>query len=95
MFLICGPLYKEGDFIGLSDIRNKLIHGDRISNEFIKMLSEAESSLQYMIERILLTIMGYSVSNSDVSKLLLSQDRYRLNRTADEQMKFKAYIDKM
>ena len=89
------PLYKEGDFIGLSDIRNKLIHGDRISNEFIKMLSEAKSSLQYMIERILLTIMSYPVNNSDVSKRLLLQDRYRLNWTADEQMKFKAYIDKM
>ena len=89
------PLYRAGNIVGLSDIRNKLIHGDRISNEFIKMLSEAKSSLQYMIERILLTIMGYPVNNSDVSKLLLSQDRYRLNWTAAEQMKFTAYIDKM
>ena len=89
------PLYRAGNIIGLSDIRNKLIHGDRISNEFIKMLSEAKSSLQYMIERILLTIMGYPVNSSDVSKRLLLQDRYRLNWTADEQMKFKAYIDKM
>jgi len=89
------PLYREGFFVGLSDIRNKLIHGDRISSEFIKMLSEAESSLQYMLERILLSIMGFPVHNSDVSKQLLSCDRYRLNWTVDEQMKFKDYIDEM
>ena len=89
------PLYREGCFVGLSDIRNKLIHGDRISDEFIKMLSEAESSLQYMLERILLTIMGFSDHNSDVSKELLSHDRCRLNWTDDEQMKFKDYINEM
>lgn len=89
------PLYRTGNIIGLSDIRNKLIHGDIISSEFIKMLSEAKSSLQYMLERVLLTIMGYSANNSDVSKMLLSNDQYRLNWTVDEQIKFTAYIDNM
>jgi len=87
------PLYREGCFIGLADIRNILIHGDRISGEFNKMLSEAERSLQYMLERILLSVMGFSVRKSDVSKELLSCDPYRLAWTVDEQLKFKDYID--
>lgn len=89
------PLYRAGNIIGLSDIRNKLIHGDKISYDYIKMLSEAEDSLHYMIERILLTIMGYPVENSDVSKSTLSHDPYRLNWTDEEQIEFSTYIDNM
>jgi hypothetical protein len=89
------PLYRTGNMIGLSDIRNKLIHGDKISYDYIKMLSDAEDSLHYMIERILLAIMGYPVENSDVSKSTLSHDPYRLNWTEAEQIEFSTYIDNM
>ena len=87
------PLYREGCFVGLAEIRNILIHGDKISREFNKMLFEAKESLQYMLERSLLSVMGFSVQKSDVSKELLSCDPYRLSWTVDEQLKFKEYID--
>lgn len=87
------PLYGEKFIAGLSDIRNLLIHGIRISGEFNKMLSEAKESLQYMLERTLLSLMGFPVQESDVSKSLLSCDPYRLNWTVDEQKNFKDYID--
>ncbi|MBL0379094.1 MAG: hypothetical protein N839_0005245 [Desulfofustis sp. PB-SRB1] len=89
------PLFRVDGIIGLSDIRNKLIHGDIISNDYIKMLSEANSSLQYMLERVLLTILEYPIDKSDVSKTLLFYDQFRLNWTVDEQIKFTDYIDNL
>ena len=59
------------------------------------MMVEAEESLQYMVERILLTIFGYPIKDSDVSESRLRQDPYRLNWKNDEQIEFSSYIDNM
>jgi hypothetical protein len=61
------PLFKTRDIVGLSDIRNKLIHGDKLPDKFHDALWVAEENLRFMIERILIKILGFSVHRTEVS----------------------------
>ena len=88
------PLFKKDNIVGLSDIRNKYIHGDAISSQFNKMQCLANESLQYMLERILLQILCFPIEKSKVSCTLLFCDPYELCWTSEEQQEFYNYIKK-
>jgi hypothetical protein len=89
------PLFQSGDFVGLTDIRNKIIHGDRIPSEYISTLSKAKSSLQYIVERMILSLLRFPVTKSTIDPYGLSIKPYELNWTDDELQKFKSYIEMM
>jgi hypothetical protein len=63
------PVVKKTKGISLSEIRNKLVHGDTYFNCLEqKALSTAEKHLRWAAERLILSALGWDVSESNVSK---------------------------
>lgn len=62
------PLIDGSPGASLRDIRNALVHGEAFTNESdIMALSFATQNLQWILERILLTTLGWDVEISSVS----------------------------
>jgi len=60
---------KKTKEISLSEIRNKLVHGDTYFNHLEqKALSTAEKHLRWTVERLILSALSWDVSKSNVSK---------------------------
>ncbi len=89
------PIFGKTNIVGLVDIRNRLIHGTKISNKFIHMLSVSTECLQYTVERMILKILNYSLDKTDVSKSKISYDQYRAKWSDEEMVKFKNYIESL
>jgi hypothetical protein len=63
------PVAKKTKEISLSEIRNKLVHGDTYFNHLEqKALATAEKHLRWTAERLILSALGWDVSESNVSK---------------------------
>ena len=63
------PVCDSKDGISLSDIRNKLIHGETFAKtnaEFLPLII-AESHLKWTVERMLLSVLGWPVKKSAVN----------------------------
>lgn len=71
------PVVDRREGISLSDIRNKLIHGDTFTQLQHRVLMCASEHLRWIVERSILCILGWDVANSKVSERFLS-----INRTA-------------
>jgi len=61
------PVFGKSTEISLSDIRNKLIHGDNMPFELLQPLGVAEINLKYVLERIVVKMLGYNVNKTRVS----------------------------
>lgn len=61
------PLFGNDEFCGLSDIRNKLIHGDPLPRNLFSALLTANFHLSIYLERALTVILGWSVEKTNVS----------------------------
>ena len=61
------PIFNSVDG-SLSNIRNKLIHGDPLPPALQDILWAAHSSLRFSMERILISILGWPVDKSEVNK---------------------------
>lgn len=85
-------LFKTGDIVGLSDIRNKLIHGDEFPDQLHDALWVAEENLRFMIERILIKILGFSVDKTEVSSDFLIKYSTALQMMHEEQIKISQYF---
>lgn len=88
------PLFRTGDIVGLSDIRNKLIHGDKLSDEFHDALWVAEENLRFMVERILMKILGFPVDKTEVSPDFLKKYSTALQMMHEEQIKISQFFSK-
>jgi len=53
------PVCDKKDGISLSEIRNKLIHGEKFDTAYAISISIANTHLQYTIENMLLAILGW------------------------------------
>jgi len=63
------PVVKRTKEISLSEIRNRLVHGDTYFNHLEqKAVSTAEKHLRWTAERLILSALGWDVSDSNVSK---------------------------
>ena len=51
---------------GLTDIRNKLIHGDPFPHDLFGALIVANEHLQYTLERVLVRVLGWDVGETKV-----------------------------
>lgn len=89
------PLFGDHEIVGLVEIRNKIIHGESISGEHIGTYSKAKSSLSYLLQRALLSILKYPVHKTDVSESALAEGKFRSNLTREEQVSFTNYIRSM
>ena len=66
------PIIETKEGISLSEIRNKLVHGGLFFNPLQqRALSTAEKHLRWTAERLLLSVLGWRVSESRVSKQFL------------------------
>ncbi len=67
------PVVDLKDGISLADIRNKLIHGDILNPLEGRALISAKENLRWVVERSLLSVLGWHVANSKVSKEYVSK----------------------
>lgn len=85
------PLFRRGNIIGLSEIRNNLIHGDEFLSEYHDTLWVAEENLKFMLERALLKILGWPIKKTEVSKENLIKYSTAIKMLPDEQEKISKY----
>jgi len=65
------PVVDRKDGISLSDIRNKLIHGDSFGRRQERALMSAAEHLGWIVERSLLRVLDWPIAKSKVSKEFL------------------------
>lgn len=61
------PITKDGEGISLSQLRNKLVHGEHFDDRHYEALIYAKEHLQWIIQRMILGILGWSADRSNVS----------------------------
>lgn len=57
----------DGEGISLSQLRNKLVHGEHFGSSHERALIYAKEHLQWTIQRMILGVLGWSVDRSNVS----------------------------
>lgn len=80
------PVVDRSAGISLSDIRNRLIHGDMFSPIEERSLFAATEHLRWTVERSLLAILGWSCEESNVSEGYLSRNLYMHKQWHDSRM---------
>ncbi|MBC3917683.1 hypothetical protein H8L32_09380 [Undibacterium sp. CY18W] len=68
------PIFQSGSNLGLSDIRNKLIHGDPFPETQIRALMIARQNLQYTVERALFCVLKWDVNKTNLSHYNVMND---------------------
>jgi hypothetical protein len=71
------PLLDKTGGTSLAQIRNRLIHGEYLSEKSLQALMFADQNLRWTLERMLLAVLGWPVSKSNVSKFLVNFTAYR------------------
>jgi hypothetical protein len=61
------PIFQSGSLLGLSDIRNKLIHGDPFSGSQTHALMIAGKNLQYTVERVVFFVLQWEIGRTNLS----------------------------
>lgn len=79
------PLFGANKMIGLSDIRNRIIHGDPFSNEKINAIITANIHLQFTLERCVLNVLGWDLELSNVNKSFLANNSVAIQRLGESQ----------
>ena len=79
------PLFGDEKPIGLSEIRNKLIHGETFTDDLSNALSIANENLKFMLERVLIKILGYPVEKTEVSPVFLKKHSVALKEMKSAQ----------
>jgi|ERR1035437_629280 hypothetical protein len=79
------PVINQKDGASLTQIRNKIIHGEVFSNYHFDAISLATIHLQILVERIIFTLLEWDVSKTKVSK------EYLANELFDDYEKIKYY----
>jgi hypothetical protein len=79
---------SNNDGISLSQIRNKLVHGEHFSQKNYEGLTYAREHLRWTIERMVLAVLGWSVEKSNVSSgYLRMMNPYMYWRAAKDSFK--------
>jgi hypothetical protein len=66
------PLVKIAGGVSLSDIRHKLVHGDIFDPSQYRALLAATKHLQWILERLILSILKWPIEKSNVCKEIIS-----------------------
>jgi len=86
------PVFGENDCVGLVDIRNKLIHGDPFPHDMSGSLVVAKEHLRYVLERVLIRILKWNVSETKISPDYLKMHMLVIKDMPAEQTKLSEYI---
>lgn len=68
------PVVDKEESISLFDIRNKLVHGDTFNHKQQHALISAKEHLRWVVERSILSVLGWTYSKSKVSQNFLSKN---------------------
>lgn len=60
------PMFNNEKYISLSKIRNSLIHGGTIPRGYLKFMILATENLKYVLERFILALIGWNISESNI-----------------------------
>jgi hypothetical protein len=64
------PVFAENrKSVSLSDIRNKIIHGDPFPSRLIKPLIVAHEHLEYVFQRMIIRVLGWSIDKTNLNKV--------------------------
>lgn len=79
------PLFKTNNSIGLSDIRNKLIHGDHFADDPDNAFCAAIENLRLILQRVLVKVLGFPLDKTKVSSGYLKKNSYILKTMENDQ----------
>lgn len=86
------PIFGKNKLAGLSDIRNKFIHGDPFGHEMYDPIILAHQHLKYVLERVLIRIFQWNVDETKVSATYLSTNMIRFEDMLANQRKLADFI---
>lgn len=81
------PVFGPADGETLSDVRNRLIHGDSFLDERFTSLCHAMDNMECTAKRLILSILGWDVARSNISKRVLSARGWIPNSNLSEDMR--------
>jgi hypothetical protein len=87
------PVFGGNGSTGLSDIRNKLIHGDPFLQDLIRTLSIACEHLQYTLQRVILGVLTWDVKMTKVNPAYLRQNLCAIKELPVAQMQLSTFIN--
>ena len=86
------PVFGKNGFVGLVDIRNRLIHGDPFSHEMLGALVVAKEHLLYILERVLTRVLQWNLAKTKITSTYLQSNMTVINDMTSEQAKLSDYI---
>jgi hypothetical protein len=72
----------------LTEIRHRLVHGDPFQSRPVEALTCAHTHLTWVVERMLLSVLGWPIARSNVSRVNLNRLGYNHERWQAERAKF-------
>lgn len=86
------PVFGDKKIAGLAEIRNKIIHGDPFPFELYGALVTAKFHLEFVLERMLLRVLGWDISNSKVNPAYIERNYQMKNDLPSQQQSLKEYV---
>lgn len=86
------PVFGDKEAIGLVEIRNKLIHGDPFPHDLIEVLGVADMHLKITLERVLVRVLGWNISETSVNPAYLGMHYTSLKNFASERERLTKFI---
>jgi len=86
------PVFGEKRIVGLTDIRNRLIHGDPFPLDLYRALIIAKEHLKYTLERVIARVLGWNIEQSRISNHYLSIYGFAAKDLSFEQTRLSEFI---
>ncbi len=72
------PVFADQDQVGLSDVRNRLIHGETFANQCYDAVWVACENLKWILERLILKILDWPIDKTEVEAGFLKRNAHPL-----------------
>lgn len=79
--------------VGLSDIRNRLIHGDPLPEELLGVINCAHEHLKYTLERTIVRVLEWDVADTKVSRDYLGRYVSAIDHSEYERARLIKYVN--
>jgi hypothetical protein len=86
------PVVEKKGVTGLSDIRNKLIHGDPFPLDLFGALSVANEHLGYTLERVIVRVLGWDVGETKIKPAYLRVNLCAMKELPSAQARLSEYV---
>ena len=86
------PVFADKSLVGLSDIRNKLIHGDPFPHGLFHALSIANEHLEYSLHRVIIGVLGWDINKTKLHPAYLKKNFCAIEELSTAQDQLNRYI---